>query len=88
MNSNEISSIYDKSKNDGICEGNNSVSSIGNKYIKELVISEGFLIVFLRFLWGKIGLNLKSYDDLLQEKIERKEKFKNSNNKLVIYWRN
>jgi len=50
MNSNEISSIYDKSKNDGICEGNNSVSSIGNKYIKELVISEGFLIVFLRFL--------------------------------------
>ena len=47
MNSNEISSIYDKSKNDGINERNPSVSSIGNKYIKELVISEGFYSVFL-----------------------------------------
>ena len=39
--SNEISSIHDKSKLDEINEKTPSVSSISNKYIKELAIQEG-----------------------------------------------
>ena len=43
MNSNEISSIYDKSKIEEINDKNQSISSISNKYIKELAIAEGLL---------------------------------------------
>lgn len=39
--SNDLSSIYNKSKHEEIPEKNQSVSSISNKYIKELAIAEG-----------------------------------------------
>lgn len=40
-NSNEISSIHDQSKLDEINERTASVSTISNKYIRELAVQEG-----------------------------------------------
>lgn len=42
MNTSNISSIYEKNKNEESGQGlHSSISSISNKYIKELAISEG-----------------------------------------------
>ena len=54
-NSNEISSIHDQSKIDEINERTASLSTISNKYIRELAIQEGIsnYIFFFSYFFKK-----------------------------------